>query len=435
MSSELTHVPASGVFPSGKYALIAGLHWQWVGAKGRRRMRIEARDQMSVYWLSLPAGTPDDPASWLGYLSSDAPDLPKGKRPASLVASLAGRVPEDCWGVFLLPDGQWWFMAFSGGHPSPYGDVVGDASAVMRASGLFLASVPAPSTGWVVFDPDSLFSQPDHRRETLHSLLPAVVPSRARMHKTESRTSQYLVVAAVVLAAAAWGGNYWLKLKEKKEHEAWVQAQLILAREASSKKADSLARPWGGQPYFADMLTTCVAQWRKSPISIAGSRIHYQTCDVSGKLTPHYQLKDGVTVSNFAARSAELYGPGIQARFNMPGASDDAWFELPIHFVSRPPEELLPGDEQLRRMTSYAQRLRAQLHVTEPTVLTKTVGQEQVPLPWKRYGFTFITDIPIDRLFDASRFQGNGLRLSSVKTERNGDRITYTLEGMLYAEN
>jgi hypothetical protein len=68
-------------------------------------------------------------------------------------------------------------------------------------------------------------------------------------------------------------------------------------------------------------------------------------------------------------------------------------------------------------------------------VLTQLVGKETVPLPWKRYSFTFITDIPPDRLFDATRFPGNGLRLSSVKAELRGSRITYTLEGMLYADN
>lgn len=435
MTSEQTPLTTISVVPSGKDVLIAGLHWQWEPARGRRRMRIEARDQLASHWLALPAGTADEPASWLGCLADDAPDFPKGKRPASLTAALLANVPPDCWGVFLLPDGQWWFMAMTGGHPSPYGDVVGDAAAVKRATERFRSTVPAPASGWTVFDPDKLLDDVDAQRSQLSALLPAVVPASARLHKTDSRTAWHLTLAVVVLVLGAWGGNYWLELKQKAEHDAWVQAELVRARQAAEQKTASLSRPWGGQPDFSGMITACVHQWRKSYLSIAGARIREQTCDVSGKLTLHYQLQDGVTVSDFAARLLALYGPDVQATFNMPGPSDDASFTLPVPFIAAPAEALLPGDEQLRRMTSYAQRLRANLRFSEPEVLTQTVGQEHVPLPWRRYSFTFITDIPPDRLFDALRFPGNGLRLKSLKTEQRSSRLTYTLEGMLYAEN
>ncbi|MEN4578115.1 type 4b pilus protein PilO2 [Pantoea agglomerans] len=433
MTSELTQ-PAVSVVPSGKYVLVAGLHWQWVSARGRRRMRIEARDQLASHWLALPAGTADEPATWLGALADDAAIIPKGKRPASLAAAVLGSVPADCWGVFLLPDGQWWFMAVTGGHPSPYGDVTGDADTVTRASELFCATAPAPSAGWTVFDPDTLLDQPAARRDPLLTLIPNNLPAQALLHKTESRTASRLVLLAVVLAAGGWYGNHFLEEKQKAEHAAWVQAELTRAREAAAQKPASLVRPWGAQPDFSGMLSACIKQWRQAPLSIAGWVFSRVSCEASGQLTLHYSLPDGGTVGDFAARLPQLYGSGTKAMFNMPGPSDDASFKEPISFTRGTVETLLPGDEQLRRMTSYAQRLRANLRFSEPVVLTQTVGQENIPLPWKRYSFTFITDIPPDRLFDASRFPGNGLRLSSVKAELHSSRLTYTLEGMLYAE-
>ncbi|MGF7228184.1 type 4b pilus protein PilO2 [Pantoea agglomerans] len=433
MTSELTQ-PAVNVVPSGKYVLIAGLHWQWVSARGRRRMRIEARDQLASHWLALPAGTTDEPATWLGALADDVAIIPKGKRPASLAAAVLGSVPADCWGVFMLPGGQWWFMAVTGGHPSPYGDVTGDAAKVTRAAELFCATAPAPSAGWTVFDPDTLLDQPAARRDPLQSLIPSSLPPLALLHKTNSRTASRLVLLAVVLAAGGWYGNHLLEEKQKAEHAAWVQAELTRAREAAALKPASLVRPWGAQPDFSGMLSTCIKQWRQAPLSIAGWVFSRVSCEASGQLTLHYALPDGGTVGDFAARLPQLYGPGAQAIFNMPGPSDDASFKEPIRFTRGTVETLLPGDEQLRRMTSYAQRLRANLRFSEPVVLTQTVGQENIPLPWKRYSFTFITDIPPDRLFDASRFPGNGLRLSSVKAELHSSRLTYTLEGMLYAE-
>lgn len=435
MTSELISAPAISIVPAGKTALVAGLQWQWISARGGRRMRIEARDQLASYWLALPAGTADDPASWLGCLPDEAFDLPKGKRLASLAATVLASVPADCWGVFQLPAGKYWFMAVTGGHPSPYGDVVGDAASAVRAAELFRATAPAPSAGWTVFDPDSLLDIQDARRDRLDALIPASLPALALLHKTDSRTVSRLLMLGVVCVAAAWFGSQWLDARKKAEHDAWVQAELTRARETAALKPASLSKPWGGQPDFSGMLSACVKQWRQVRLSIAGARERKDICDASGQMTMHYHLLDGVTVSDFAARLAEIYGPDVQAVFNMPGPSDDASFKLPVQFASSPPEPLLPGDEQLRRMTSYAQRLRANLRFSEPVVLIQTVGQDRIPLPWKRYRFTFITDIPPDRLFDASSFKGNGLRLSTVTAELQGSRYTYTLEGVLYADN
>lgn len=435
MTTELMPIVQASAVQSGRHSLVAGLQWQWVPARGQRRMRIEARDQLASHWVALPAGTADEPATWLGLLADDAPELPKGKRPASLSAALSGRVPDDCWGTFLLPDGRWWFMAVTAGHPSPYGDVTGDAAAVIRAADTFRSTVPAPASGWVVFDPDALFDLPDARRDTLGTLLPTVIPARARLKKTDSRTGTALLLTVLVLGGATWWASHWFDVRKKAEHDAWVRSELMRAREAAVAKPASLIRPWASQPDFPGTLTACVRQWRQAPISVAGWVFRQATCESSGQLTLHYALPDGGTVGDFAARLPEIYGPAVRATFNMPGPSDDASFRQRVHFGATEAEALLPGDEQLRRLTSYAQRLRASLRITPPQSLTQTVGQEGVPLPWRRYGFTFITDIPPDRLFDASRFPGNGLRLSTVKVELRNSRLTYTLEGMLYAEN
>lgn len=434
MTSELTSMSTVSIVPAGKTALVAGLQWQWVSARGRRRMRIEARDQFAVYWLALPANTADDPATWLGCLTDDAVVLPKGKRLASLAVAVLGSVPADCWGIFLLPGGSYWFMAVTGGQPSPYGDVVGDATTVLRAAELFRTTAPAPSEGWTVFDPDELLDLPGARRDSLDAVLPDGVPPRALLHKTDSRTASHLMLLAVVGTAAVWYGGHWLEVRKKTEHEAWVRAELTRAREAAALEPASLSKPWEGQPDFSGMLNACVKQWRQAPLSIAGWVFSRSICESSGQLTLHYSLPDGGTVGDFATRLPQLYGADTPVMFNMPGPSDDAFFKEQVHFSTAPPEVLLPGDDQLRRMTSYAQRLRANLRFSEPVVLTQTVGLDRIPLPWKRYSFTFITDIPPDRLFDASRFPGNGLRLSSVKAELHSSRLTYTLEGMLYAE-
>lgn len=435
MMTDLTPAAGPAVLSSGKSILIAGLHWQWVTARGRRRMRIEARDQFASHWVALPAGTADEPATWLGLLSQDFPDLPSGKRMASLAAALSKNVPADCWGVFLLPGGVWWFMAMTGGHPSPYGDITGDAAVVTRAAELFRSQVEAPSAGWVVFDPDALFNLPGSRTDTLAELLPVSLPAQSRLQKTDSRAMRHLLVGGLVVGAVVWGVNHWLEAKKQAEHDAWVQEELVRARENSAAKSANLTRPWGGQPDFPGMLTVCIQQWRSAQLSIAGWVFSRVICDSNGQLTLHYALPSGGTVGDFATRLPQLYGSDVKATFNMPGPSDDASFTQTVKFTPTSAEKLLPGDEQLRRMTSYAQRLRANLRFSEPEVLTKLVGQEKVPLPWKRYSFTFITDIPPDRLFDASRFPGNGLRLSTVKAELHGSRLTYTLEGMLYADN
>lgn len=352
MTTEVTPVSAVSVVAAGKTALVAGLQWKWVAARGSRRMRIEARDQFASYWLALPAGTADEPANWLGCLSDEATVLPKGKRPASLAAAVLGNVPADCWGIFMLPGGKYWFMAVTGGHPSPYGDVVGDAASAVHAAELFRTTAPAPSAGWVVFDPEGLFELPEARREGLDSLLPASPPGRALMHKTESRIASRMLLLGVICAGAAWYCSHWLEMRKKAEHDAWVHSELTRAREAAALKPASLSKPWGGQPDFSGMLSACVKQWRQAPLSIAGWVFSHAVCEASGQLTLHYALPDGGTVGDFAARLPQLYGLGTPAVFNMPGPSDDASFKEQVRFAPVPPESLLPGDEQLRRMTS-----------------------------------------------------------------------------------
>ncbi|MNE76727.1 Pilin accessory protein (PilO) [compost metagenome] len=120
--------------------------------------------------------------------------------------------------------------------------------------------------------------------------------------------------------------------------------------------------------------------------------------------------------------------------FNIPGNADDASFTLEVPMpTAAAPEDIPDGDAQIRRLTSYAQRLGAQLRLTEDGPLTKVVGDQTLTLPWKLYSFTFITPIPPDRLFADARFDSRGMRLTHVATALQNSRLVYTLEGKLYA--
>ncbi|MNR17893.1 Pilin accessory protein (PilO) [compost metagenome] len=182
------------------------------------------------------------------------------------------------------------------------------------------------------------------------------------------------------------------------------------------------------------MLSACSTVWKAAQISIAGWIFNNATCDADGKIALHYTLPSGGTVGDFAARLPVIYGPDIQPEFNIPGRADDAAFTLAVP-LSAPsgPESLLPGNLQIQHLTSYAQRINAQLRISELDTNTQLSQGSVQNLPWRTFSFTFITDIPPDRLFAPTRFNSSGIRASRIMTALKDNRLEYTIEGLLYA--
>lgn len=412
--------------------LVAGLHWQYLPLRGARHLRLRAKEAHASHWAALLTGDGKAQGSLLGTIAlNDRPRHPV----ASLALAVLPALPAACYGVFPLPNHQYWFVAVRDGTLSPFGDVVGNEDTVRTAVANFLHSTSAPPVGWTVYAPPGFFSD----RETQDQALPALldIPAslrRARLHKTHNPQMRWLWgIAVVALGSGVAGYSAWQTHQENARIAAAQTALLAKQQRARQAPADSI-KPWATQPALPALLSACSTVWKAAPISLAGWVFNTATCEARGHITLHYSLPKGGTVGDFAQRLHAVYGTAIQPRFNIPGGADDAAFTLPVPLI-RPehPEVLLPEDQQIQHLTSYAQRINARLRLGEQNTATRGTQGEDHPLPWRTYSFTLITDIPPDRLFAPARFDSRGIRASRITTMLKNTRLEYTIEGLLYA--
>jgi hypothetical protein len=422
---------------SGNVWLIAGLSWQYLPVRGHRGMRLRAKEADATHWAELLTDDGRSQGTLLGTVTlTDKSILKRGRHKlVSLALTALPSLPGESYGVFALPTGQYWFVAVSNGMLSPFGDIVGDEQTIRTAVSNFLNISPSPEVGWTVFAPSGFFPDLKAEEKTLSELTEnKSAQRRARLQKTHKTRTLWLCAATGV---AVVGGyllvSFWQHYQEE-ERVAAAQAALQARQQQEGGTPANNLKPWAKQPRFPVMLSACSTVWKAAQISIAGWIFNTATCGADGKIALHYTLPSGGTVGDFAARLPVIYGPDIQPEFNIPGRADDASFTLAVP-LSPPaaPEPLLPGNLQIQHLTSYAQRINAQLRISELDTNTQLSQGNVQNLPWRTFSFTFITDIPPDRLFAPTRFNSSGIRASRIMTTLKNNRLEYTIEGHLYA--
>lgn len=407
--------------------LVAGLHWQYLPLRGRRGMRLRAREERASHWVAVPLTD----GTLLGTVALPTIAPGKGKPLVSLALQLQPVLPPDGYAVFVLPDGRYWFTAAHEGRLSMFADVVGNEATIRAAAARFIQATPAPDAGWAVIAPEDFFSGLAVQTLSLPALLDVKGLRQARLLTTQNHRATLTQVGLLVAVVAGYG--LWHLHQAHQAQRRAAAAHAALLAEQQHPDTGKMRKPWAGSLPLPAILARCEAAWRQAPISIAGWAFTTADCAHDGTLTLHYRLPSGGTVGDFAARLPRYY-PGIPPVFNIPGSADDAALTLSIPLPSPgSAESLQDGDTQIRRLTSYAQRLGAQLRLAEEPPLTQTLGDQVVTLPWRLYSFTFITAIPPDRLFSPSRFDSRGMRVTHITTALSGNRLIYTLEGVLYA--
>lgn len=416
--------------------LVAGLNWQYLPLRGRRGMRLRAKEAGATHWAVLLTDDGQSLGTLLGTVSlTNKAELKHNRHKlASMALAALPALPRSCYAVFDLSPGKYWFVAITDGMLSPFGDIVGDEHGIRTAVSNFLQISNSPPEGWKVYAPAGFFPDIDTEELPLTALTDNKARlKRARLNKTHNPEALWMWAISVFVVA----GGYlllssWQQHKDE-ERVAEAQAALLARQKLDATPAEAL-KPWAKQPRFPSMLSACSTVWKDAQISIAGWIFNTATCDTNGKIILHYTLPSGGTVGDFAARLPAIYGPDIQPDFNIPGGADDAAFVLPVP-LSPPgsPEALLPGNQQIQHLTSYAQRINARLRLNELDTDTQLSQGNVQNLPWRTFSFTFVTDIPPDRLFAPTRFNSSGIRASSIVTTLKNNRLEYTIEGLLYA--
>lgn len=419
------------VLRHGTWTLVAGLHWELL--EGRRGARPLARRYDADKFVTVFAGH-HRVGVGMANMQAAAVSASAARKSASLALTVLPALGANGWGIFKLAEGKFWFVAAQEGRLSRLSDVIGDPEGIRRALATFLRFDVPPSEARLIFCPAGFLPSPTGVDQPLDSLLATLtVPRRARLRSVSTRVAfvSWVAVLGVVLGSY-WGGS---------QYQAWLENQRITAaREAflAAKQQMKTAlppalQPWKAEPVLAEFLATCTRLWQTAPLSIAGWRFSTADCHQDA-LRLAWNKPQGGTVGDFSQRLAQWY-PQASALFNIPGEADTGGVALPLH-MSLParPEAVADSDTQTQRLTHYAQLLRAQLSLTEEPASSTPINGQAIPLPWRRFNFTFKTAIPPDRLFSPRQFDATGVRIKRITVSLSQARLHYVIEGHLYAQ-
>ncbi|WP_426575563.1 type 4b pilus protein PilO2 (plasmid) [Xenorhabdus stockiae] len=426
-------IPKQHFLQINKSCLIAGLQWQYLPIRGRKNMRLRAQEKKANYWSALAIGEKQTQGTLLGTGNiTDTQEIKRGTVFASMALTVLPNFSQDCYAVFQLSEDKYWFIAITDRSLSPFGDVVGDKTTINAAINTFLQVTPIPEGGWVVYAPSGFFNGiQTEELELLPLLTNKTNIKRARLYKTHNQQSLWLWGSiAIVLCGAYVAHDAWEKKKSQTRIEA-AQAALFAQQENRTNLQD--IKPWHSLPAFPYMIEACSKAWKNAPISIAGWIFNSGQCDNTGNITFLYTLTNGGTVEDFANRLPLFYGGNTKPTFNIPGGADNASFTVPFQLPAGHTESLLSGDQQIQNLTSYAQRTNAKLRLVENSPPTQVIEGEVHYLPFRTYDFTFITNIPPERLFSSSHgFNSSGVRATSIAISLNNNQLEYSIEGTLY---
>lgn len=414
-----------------KVHYVAGLHWQVIEPQSVRRARKQAKAEGAEHYLVWRQ--PD--TVLLGMTVLSAFQETRGRQTCrSLALQILPLLPQDGYAVIPLSETALWFVATLDGRLSPLSDIVGTGEQIQKAIDVFVTMNPLPAAGWQVIAPDGFSpgrTQPPPA--ILDWLDQEKTRKTPRLSPTNVRAAALFWTALLVLLLAGHFG--WQAWQTHRENAEIAAAQAALAARRAAAKSDIQPRPWAGQARFNTVLRACHNHWKTLPLSIAGWTFSQAQCSSTGSLSVHYALPEGGTVADFARRLPDWY-PGIPAAFNIPGAANMARFTLSFAPpASTGAETLLDNATQTQRFTSFAQRLNAALQLVRQDNVLRDDAGNIIPVPWFTYAFTFVTDIPPDRLFLDPYFDDTGLRLARVSLTQRDGQLTYTLEGFLYAAN
>lgn len=403
--------------PLGNAQLVAGLHWQEINP--RIRFRQAAKENAADYYIGLKG----DP-TLLGTVSLASHDKPLG----SLALQVLPQLPPNCYAIFELANAQYWLICTVDGVLSTLSDIVGDADTIKQVANTFLHSYSS-EIAWSVIAPANFFD--DAKTIAIEDVLGHKLHRNALLKRTQDKRP--LIIAGLAIAAGLLAFYGYQHYQDKLQRARVAAAQAALkARQAALKAGQKHLAPWEKLPTVTDLVQTCETAWQAAPISIAGWVFAGADCNKES-ITFHYSKPPGVTVSDFASRLPAFYPQG-RAQFNIPGPSNAGGFSLPLHLATSSTQEELPEQQQqLQRLTSFAQRINAELKIAPQNALIQDNQGQPITQPWLTWGFTLTTDIPPNRLFVDDRFDGSGIRVTQIIVKNTNNRLFYTLEGLLYA--
>lgn len=419
-----------------KHVYLAGLEWVEIKTRKKSEIRAKARRHDADYQVNISFLDPEGERKYavgLANVSDNQIKPSKFKGIYSLALIAAKKIGKNGFAVLKLEPDTFWFVACVNGVVMA--DSVNDKDTLLQSMNTFIEFNTEPYEGWVKYAPDD-FGIEDSKPLEISDVLPkGSLDKEARLTPISNKKTVLLIVAFVLLAlivhfAYQKYGEYQEAKRIKAVHDA------IELEQKRQSLADQVVKPWSNEPTISNFVTTCAVNWKNAPISIAGWLFSDAECGKGENGESHirfaYLKPDGGTVADFVLRLNYLFKNEVKPIFNIPGSADIGGFSKKLKMSGQLKSEELPDkDYQLQRLTTFAQQMKLGFSLEQDNTSSSNTNADAL-LPWQTYTVAIKTDIPPTLLFQ--NFDDTGVRFNKIKLSLSHGRITYTVEGKIYAK-
>lgn len=419
-----------------KHIYLAGLEWVEIKTTKKSEIRAKARRHDADYQVNISFVDQEGERKYavgLANIADNEIKPSKYKGIYSLALITVKKIGSNGFAVLELESDKYWFVACVDGVVMT--DIVSDKDTLLQSMNTFIEFNAEPLDGWVKYAPDD-FSIDGSTQLELSELIPkGRVDKETRLTPISNKKTVLFIVAVVLLALLAhFAYQKYGEYQEAKRIKA-VHDALVLEQKRQSL-TDQVVKPWSNEPTVNNFVMTCADNWKNAPISIAGWLFSDAECGNSEKgeayLRFAYLKPDGGTVADFVLRLNHLFKNKVKPIFNIPGSADIGGFSKQLKMSGQFKSEELPEkDFQLQRLTTFAQQMKLGFSLEQDNTSASNTSADAL-LPWQTYTVAIKTDIPPTLLFQ--NFDDVGVRFNKIKLSLDHGRITYTVEGKIYAK-
>lgn len=416
----------------GRRVFLAGIDWLPVTVRAGKNVKGEARRLGADHVVSYRYRDSQKNPQWvMGLVNWAKLTLPKGCKDGYALALLIARqLKGSGYAIIEIDKAHYGFVSTIDGVL--INDVVGDKAAIAQAQKNFLQFNREPEGGWQIFAPAD-WNIADSQPFDLDGLLAGPgFPASTRFQAT-SRKRRFLGLFTLCgLMLAGYFGWQGYQTHQEMLHQAAIRAAWLAQQKVQT--SPTLRSPWHDSPRLMPFINACAERWQKIPLSLAGWRFKEAQCTQEGTLRLAYSKPVGATVGDFAYRVKQVYAGQTTPYFNLPGQGDTGGFSQSVIFTpSADTRALHDADSQIQRLTTFAQRMRLPINLQEDDNRQVSANGEALIMPWRSFSFSLETAIPPTLLFD--ELDDLGLRLHIITITLNQGRLSYRMEGKLYAKS
>lgn len=411
---------------------LLGIDWLPVALRAARNVKNEARKHGADRVVSYRYRDSQKNPQWLmGLINWRALSLPKGSKNGYALALLIIRqLKGNGYVIIEIDKSHYGFVSAIDGVL--INDVVGDKETIAQAQKNFLQFNREPDAEWQIFAPEEWKISNSQPFDLDNLLAGQIFPTSARFQTTSRKRLFFATVSLCCGALMIYLAGTWYQSQQEALRQAAIREALLAQQQA--QPIPTFRSPWHETPRLMSFINACAEHWQKMPLSLAGWRFKGAQCLEKGILKLSYSKPNGATVGDFAYRVRQIYAGQTIPYFNLPGEGDIGGFNQPVTFISSADTRALPDvDSQIQRLTSFAQRMRLQINLQEEDNSQISANGEELILPWRSFRFSLETAIPPTLLFN--ELDDVGLRLHVITLTLNQGRLSYRMEGKLYAKS